>query len=173
MKLLFEYLEKGKNILFVGCLFLLFYALLCTFMSKENALDLKFAYSVEQAYVALGNFDAEERSTYRWGIWLLDMPYMIIYWLFFTGILLRLWDIRKVIWVPTVIVLLDFMENLAVLRMLKIFPKENADLASFASIFTTCKWIAVALLMVLLFFGVINHLFQRKFLSFEPGNDRI
>ncbi|RIW13146.1 hypothetical protein D0X99_17190 [Algoriphagus lacus] len=165
MKKLFQFLSKGKNLLLLAGLFLLFNYLLSHFLSKENALDLKFAYSVEEAYLALGNLDLDHRNVYSLGLWLLDTPYMIVYCLLFSGILLKLWGNRKVVFLPVLILTIDFFENLTVLKMLKIFPKENEFLALLSSFFTTSKWIMVAVLIFMILFGLLNFLVGRKILS--------
>lgn len=142
-------------------------------MPKENALDLKFAYSVEEAYLALGNLDWDHRNIYRFGIWVLDTPYMIVYCLLFSGILLKLWGNKRVVFLPVLILTIDFFENLTVLKMLRIFPKENEFLAILSSIFTTSKWILVALLVFMILFGLLNFLMSRKFLTFNSQKAEI
>ncbi|MBN7813182.1 hypothetical protein J0A68_19660 [Algoriphagus sp. H41] len=68
MKLLFQSLSNWGNILLLFSLFLLFNALLGSFLSKEHALDLMFAYSAEDAYAAPGQLSAEQLSAYEFGI---------------------------------------------------------------------------------------------------------
>lgn len=173
MKSAFLNLSKGKNLLFLGCLFLLFNLLMSHFMPKEHALDLKFAYSVEDAYLSLGSLDLESRQNYRWGIWLLDMPYMVVYSLLFSGVLLRLWRNRKLIIFPVGIFLLDFFENLLILRMLRIFPAGNDFLATFSSVFTTCKWLLIVAMLCIVGVGILNFLFSPKYSSLKSPETEI
>jgi hypothetical protein len=132
-------------------------------MPKEYALDLMFAYTVEEAYLALGSLDWENRDLYRLGIWALDMPYMAIYSLLFSGILLKLWNNKKVIWLPFSIFFMDLLENLMVLRMLKVFPREDQYLAIFSSIFSTSKWIMVAVLIGIIVIGLLSSITIGKY----------
>lgn len=131
-------------------------------MPKEHALDLKFGYSVEEAYGALSQLDTDERERYQLGILALDMPYLVIYFLFFSGILVRIWKKRQVVIIPFAILVFDFLENISVLRMLKLFPEQNELAAIFASIFSTSKWVMIGVLAAFIILGLILHFFKRS-----------
>lgn len=163
MKLLFQFLSKGKNLLLLFCLFLLFNFLLNSFMPKEYALDLRFAYSVEEAYGAIGHLDTDQRQFYRFGIWVFDMPYMVFYCLLFSGILIKLWKNKKTAWLPFAILIMDLFENLMVLRILKIYPTRNEILVTLASGFTTTKWVLVGILIFALLSGLLFVFSTRKY----------
>jgi hypothetical protein len=156
MKSLFVFLGKGKNLLLLACLFLLFNFLLSHFIPKEYALDLKFAYSADEAYLALGSMNWELRNVYRVVVWFLDMPYIFVYTLLFTGILLKLWRSRKVVWLTLSIFLMDLLENLLVLRLLKTFPGRSEVLAILCSFFSTSKWTLVIIMVLMIFIGLVN-----------------
>lgn len=146
-------------------MFLLFLSanfLLSAYMPKEHALDLKFGYSVEEAYGALSQLDTDERERYQQGILALDMPYLVIYFLFFSGILVRIWKKKQVVIIPFAILVFDFLENISVLRMLKLFPEQNEFAAIFASIFTTSKWVMIGVLAAFIILGLILHFFKRS-----------
>lgn len=155
------------NLIILSCLVILFNILLSSFLPADQALDLKFAYSVKEAYEAIGMLDLETRKIYRLGIWALDLPYMIIYGLLFSGILFKIWEKKKMMLIPLGVVLLDLFENLMVLRILKLYPIENEALATFASFFTTGKWLLVGVMVLMILFGLIHKFFDRK-LSTEP-----
>lgn len=131
-------------------------------MPKEHALDLKFGYSVEEAYEALGRLDADEREGYHFGILTLDMPYLVIYFLLFSGILVKIWKKKQVVFIPFLIMVFDFLENISVLSMLRLFPERNEPVAVFASIFTTSKWVMIGILAVFIILGLILHFFKRS-----------
>ena len=156
MKSLFVFLGKGKNLLLLACLFLLFNFLLSHFIPKEYALDLKFAYTADEAYLALGSMNWELRNVYRVVVWFLDMPYIFVYTLLFTGILLKLWRSRKVVWLTLSIFLMDLLENLLVLRLLKTFPGRSEVLAILCSFFSTAKWTLVIIMVLMIFIGLVN-----------------
>lgn len=137
------------------CLFLLFNALLGSFLSKEHALDLMFAYSAEDAYAALGQLSTEQLSAYEFGIWALDMPYMGVYCLLFSGLLLRVWKHKNLVLLPIAIALMDLVENLSVLKLLALYPTRDPGLAMVASVFTTSKWLLVGIMIPVLIVGLV------------------
>lgn len=155
-------MSNWVNLTILTCLLLLFNFLLSSFLPADHVLDLRFAYSVQEAYKEIGMLDVETRNIYRLGIWALDLPYMIIYGLLFSGILFKIWKTQKVLILPLGVVLMDFFENLMVLRILKIYPLENQVLATFASFFTTCKWLLVGLMFLTVLYGLFYNFFTRK-----------
>jgi len=123
-------------------------------MPKEHALDLKIAYTPDEAHAAIANLTSEEIRKYRLGILAFDMPYLVIYALFFSGILVKLWKKRWVVLIPFAIMMFDFFENLMVLQILKSFPDQNELIALLASIFTTGKWVMAGVLLVSILVGL-------------------
>lgn len=161
MKSLFLFLSKWKNLLILFGLFLLANFLLGKFMPKEYALDLKFAYTVEEAYAAMSQLTIEEQQRYKFGILALDMPYLVIYGLFFSGILMKLWKRNWIILIPVTIMVMDFLENLMVIQILNLFPDQSLILATLASIFTTSKWVTIGVLGGSTILGLFRMLFSR------------
>jgi len=142
-------------------------------MPKEHALDLMFAYSADDAYEALTKMDLSQRETYRTGIWALDMPYMAVYFLLFSGLLIRVLKSIKLAWLPFGVLVMDLFENLSVLKILALYPVQNMSLASVASLFTTSKWVLVAVLLVVFVCGLLSNLFSRKYLTSKSAEVRI
>lgn len=159
---LFKSMNSWSNLAILTCLLFLFNFLLSSQLPADNVLDLMFAYSVREAYEAIGMLDQETRKIYRLCIWALDLPYMLIYGLLFSGLLYKIWRTQKVLILPLGVVLMDFFENLMVLRILKIYPLENHILATLASFFTTCKWLLVGLMVFTIFYGLFHKFFSRK-----------
>lgn len=170
---LFETSGKTKNLVILSLLFGWFNLMLSQFLSKDHALDLKFAYSVEEAYLAIGQLNLDQRLLYRFGIWALDMPYMLVYGLLLGGILYRIWGKGKILWLPYLISASDFLENLWILRILKLFPQENEVLAILASIFTTAKWVFVLIAFGGIIYGILRWVSSRKSDSYEPEEIKI
>jgi hypothetical protein len=134
-------------------------------MPKDNALDLKFAYTVEEAYLLLGQLNQDQREFYSVGVWVLDLPYMLVYTLLFAGILYRLWDRKGVMWLPIYVLLADFCENIYILKILHNYPSHLADSVVIASILTTAKWIFVVMVLLVIIGGFMNRYFQTNFSS--------
>ncbi|WP_026969876.1 hypothetical protein [Algoriphagus terrigena] len=173
MKQFFQSLSKPGSLCLLAGLFLLFNFLLSSTMPKEHALDLMFAYSADDAYGALAKMDLSQRETYRIGIWALDMPYMAVYFLLFSGLLIRLLKNTKVAWLPFGVLVMDLFENLSVLKILALYPVQNMSMASVASLFTTSKWVLVVVLLVVLVFGLLSNSFSRKYLASKSAEVRI
>lgn len=173
MKSLFHYLSKWGNLLLLFSLLLLFYTLLSWILPKEHALDLMFAYSAKEAYSALGHLNPDQIRTYRIGIWALDMPYMGIYCLLLSGLMVKIWNNKNAAWLPVVIAAMDLFENISVLRLLALYPLENHSLAALASFFTTSKWVLVGVLFFAMIFGLVWTVFSKKHFSAKSADARI
>ncbi|MBN3583427.1 hypothetical protein JYB64_13595 [Algoriphagus aestuarii] len=150
----FSTLRKKSVLLFLAFLFVLFNLLLNYFLPAEQALDLKFAYSVDQAYLALGSLSKSDLALYKMGLLALDFPYLIVYGLLTTGVLLVLWESKKLTVVPLIIVLFDFFENILIIKLINNFPTQKPIFAWLASFCTTSKWIFIGLFLFLLLVGI-------------------
>ena len=130
--------------------------LFAIYFPKDHALDLKFAYSPEEAYLALSQLDSGKREAYFYSIWLLDMPYPVIYSAFFWGISYWLWN-KKWVLVPAIMAFFaDFLENLFIIQLLSHFPEQRTDLVIFASLCTSMKWIFVAAIFLVIATGLFR-----------------
>ena len=167
-KAIFSSLERRPILITLTILFFGFNFLLKHFISAEYALDLKFAYSVDQAYQAIGSLSKSELNMYQFGIWALDFPYMVVYGLLATGLLYKLWRNKKLVFVPLFIVLFDGLENILISQLLENFPQRHEDLAIFASVFTTFKWVSAVFLIILLLLGITKFYKREKL---EPAKN--
>lgn len=163
MKRLLNFVSKPVSIFVLAILLILFNGLLMLTMPKEFDLDLKFAYSVSDAFIALDSMGTNMRQFYRVGIWLLDFPYMLVYTLFFSGVIYRLWGESKMLLLPLVIGFFDLLENVMVLYLLNTFPDIPRVVANLASFFTTSKWIFVLFMMASVLGGLIRMIIHRKY----------
>lgn len=151
-------LSRKSVLLILTGLFFSFNFLLNYFLPAENVLDLKFAYTVEQAYAAIRSLSKPDLEIYKYGIWTLDFPYMFIYGLLTSGLIFTLWKNVKVLIIPVSIMFFDLMENIFILKILETYKVINPYLAIPASIFTTCKWIMFGVLVFTILLGVIKKL---------------
>lgn len=160
MNTFFEFLRNKRSLYVLLILFVVLNFSLTYFMPKDQALDLQFAYSTEEAYLLLGQLNQAQREFYSIGAWVLDMPYMLVYTLFFSGILYRLWNRKRAAWIAFFVLMADFFENLFILHLLKNYPSHLSDTVAYASIFTTSKWVLVGVVLVMIVGGLINRYFQ-------------
>lgn len=170
MNTLFELLRNKRSLYVLLILFVILNLSLTYFMPKDQALDLKFAYSVDEAYLLLGQLNQTQRDFYCFGAWALDLPYMIVYTLFFSGILYRLWNRKRVAWIAFSIFVADFFENLFILQVIHNYPSHLSDTVIYASIFTTSKWILVGVVLAAMVAGFLNRYFQFS-LSVPDSNE--
>ncbi len=159
---IFQFLGRRRNLIILFVLFLMFNVGLGWMMPKEHALDLKFAYSASEAYAALEDMGPAQRESYKIGIVSLDMPYIPVYCLLFSGLLVRVWKRRAAAWLPLAIAVMDLLENLSVLVLLALFPAKNETMGLAASFFSTSKWALIALLAIALVFGLISTVVFRR-----------
>ncbi len=162
MRSFFCDLESRRNLVILFLLFLWINYLLSSFLPKDYALDLKFAYTVEEAYQSLSNLNAEEIELYRFGVWSLDMPYLVIYFLFFSALLKRLWGGHRYFLIPLTIALMDLVENFLLMGILGAYPERMEVAVWVCSFFSTGKWIAVGVMILSILGGVWNSFFSRK-----------
>ena len=170
MTKLLDFVGKKNHLIVLFALVILFNVLLSFFMPKDQALDLKFAYTFGEAYQSIETMDLETRQIYRLGVWTLDFPYMILYSLAFYGLLFKIWGNRGFIKLPFLIALMDLGENLLVIKILNSFPDVNKSMAILASVFTTSKWILVGVLMLFILGGLFKIL-HSKALSKEEREE--
>ena len=132
--------------------------------TMQYILDVRFCYSVDQAYSALNAMGEAGRKAYFWTVLLVDMPYLIIYSLTYTLLLFllinRLHIQGKKYWgyLPFVVGLFDFFENIGILLLLTTYPEKHTVLAIITALFTSLKWVSAAivfLLLLLLLFRLI------------------
>ena len=162
MKSFFCDLERRRNLFILFILFIWINYLLSSFLPKDYALDLKFAYTAEEAYQALSHLSPKEIELYRFGVWSLDMPYLLIYFLFFSALLKRLWGGGRYYVIPMFISLMDLAENFLLLGILSKYPNRQETLVWICSVFSTLKWIAVGFLILWILGGVLNFFVSRR-----------
>lgn len=172
----FSSIVKRHVLILLAFLFVLFNFLLNYFLPSEYALDLKFAYSVDQAYYAISNLSKPDREIYRFGIFALDFPYMLVYGLLASGLLFCLWRNKIFVLIPLFIVFFDLLENILIIIILNNYPIEKPALAVMASFATTSKWLFVGLLLLSFLIGglrLIKIKGNHSFSIFESETEKI
>ena len=123
----------------------------------SNMLDLKLFYSKEdviKTFIAIG---PDGRSIYTLSSLLLDTAYPILYTSLFLGAYSKLFRSSKVILlVPITAFSFDILENLQITRLNLNFPNINETHVYLSSMATSLKWIAIAITVSVLMYGIIN-----------------
>lgn len=164
---------RGRNIpLFLGLYFMMV-VLVMNWGSEQiiqkagkslNPLDLHFSYTPTYAYQLLGEYGAEGRAFYAFFTMTADLVYPIIYTLLLCALVGHAWKIfiednfrlSRFIFVPFLVLLFDYAENICVFILLKNYPTQMDSLASLSSIFTSAKWICVGLCIVIILVGLVR-----------------
>ena len=162
MPSLFKSVSSTKILVILGILFVVFNLLIPQFLPKDQALDLRFAYSEEEAIFLLNQLTANQIDDYRFGLLALDMPYLIVYSLLFGGLLFRFWGNNFIIYVPFLAAFADFMENLGIYQILNVTPVIESPWILLASVFSTFKWIFVAIIFTGVFGGILRKVLSGK-----------
>ncbi|SFB33749.1 hypothetical protein [Algoriphagus aquimarinus] len=157
MEAIFRKLERPPSLLALVVLFALFNLLLNYFMPRELALDVRFAYSANEAYNSIQSMGPKVRENYLAVIWILDTAYMLVYLLLFSILIMKISKRKLLVILPLVIFILDLFENLMVTFLLLKFPVESQVLGFIASFFTTTKWLTVGAFCVIFIFCVIRN----------------
>jgi len=164
MKEIFRKLSKSSSLLVLLVLFILFNLLLNYFMPRDLALDVRFAYSANEAYDSLKSMGPKVRENYLIVIWALDTAYMVVYLLLFSAFMVRFMKSKALAIFPFLVFILDLCENLMVTILLIKFPVENQVLGFIASFFTTSKWLVVGFFSV----SFISYLIRNYVLKNQP-----
>lgn len=163
MQIIFKKLGKPSILVVLLTLFFLFIVLLNYFMPRSLALDVRFAYSANEAYELLNSMGPTLRNNYLFVIWGLDTSYMVIYLLLFSSLIVKFLNSKFLAVLPLLIFTLDFFENLMVTILLLRFPVESHVLGFIASFFTTTKWITVGVFWITFLSCLIyNYLFKNQ-----------
>jgi hypothetical protein len=166
----FEFLSRKITLVLLLLLLVGFNFLLAHFYPKEHALDLKFAYASDEAYESLSRLGPIQRDDYLLSILVLDMPYLIAYSSFLSGISFRIWKLRRVC-VPVLLTLsADFFENLSVIQMLNHYPQKLSHWVLFASFCTTSKWVFVGMTFLVIGLGGFRKYFLKERFLGQLGN---
>lgn len=140
------------------------------FSGGTKTMDTLFSYSPEDAYSMIDSFGDEGWAYYIFIETKLDFVYPIIY-TFFAAILYTLifnkilpseHILQRLHIFPSGALLVDYMENVSIIILVKSFPAHLNSLARLASIFTSIKWILLGLNGVILIVGGI-YWFRMKF----------
>lgn len=121
-------------------------------------LDVHLYYNAETAYNLLKSYDAAAFANYRLCALTVDMVYPVFYAflisLLIASVLRRRYTAGQSIhWLraaPFIIMLVDWFENLTIVRLMDQWPIFDADLANIAGLLTFTKWSLLAVVMSLL-----------------------
>lgn len=152
----FQILSNKKSILILFVIFIGFNIYFSNAAKELNELaqqevkilDLSFGYSFDDIKLFFEQIGSEGRLLYA-KISKVDMIYPIAYGLFLMSLISFFAKNNSKLLLlnlfPFTIIILDFVENISIQKMLTHFPNIGAEMVSFTSVITQSKWIFVGL----------------------------
>lgn len=163
MSKFFQKYATWRNVAFLlGLIALLNVLLFWSFNSNPelNPLDMRFSYSPEKAYQILSEYSDDERSRYILVELTLDILYPIVYSLCISFVLFLLHKSTRIAKVPLLLIAIDFAENILIVTLLSYYPTKLPTIVSFASFFTSMKWLLLLICALLLVYGLVRKIFK-------------
>ena len=123
-------------------------------------LDLHFSYSPDQVYEYLAVLGAKGRGDYTRMLLTSDLAFPVVYSMALSIALMIV--LRKLLPLasvylclfPFTIVIADWFENLCLVMVTREFPEQADIIASYASSFTSLKWVLIVLTVLILLTSV-------------------
>nr|WP_299204161.1 hypothetical protein [uncultured Brumimicrobium sp.] len=143
-----------KTIFFLFVIVMFFNLFLFPVFHSTNAdntlLDTQFSYAVNDAYLILDKYSAEEREEYFWGTLTLDLIYPWVYGLLLSMLLFKSSQRVFIALIPLVVIVADYLENLGIVLLLYHYPEKLNNVVRFASFFTSLKWVLILCTVLLI-----------------------
>lgn len=169
----FQLLGNKKTILILFLIFVGFNIYFSTVLKDLNEianqevkiLDLRFGYSLEEVNLFFRQIGSEGRILYE-KISMADMFYPIFYGLLLMSLISRFTKGNSKLLllnlIPLVMIILDFVENISIKKLMTHFPNIGADMVSFTSILTQAKWVFVGLSIFLVLILLGRNFYMKK-----------
>ena len=123
----------------------------------SNMLDLELFYNKENVVENFSIMGPDGRSIYVLSSLLIDTVYPILYLSLFLGAYFKLFRSSKaILLVPITAFSFDILENLQITRLNLNFPNINETHVYLSSMTTSLKWIAIAITVSVLMYGIIK-----------------
>ena len=161
-------LANGKVILLLLFLFLLAnFVVIQAIYPKFQTLDTLSSYTPDKAFQLISSYGEQGRQYYAMIEVTLDLIYPLITALLFSLIIFYTfkrafpghnWTLYLSL-APYAVLLADYLENICIVSMLLMYPRESSLLAQMSNFFTIAKFY-LAPLQLLFIVGLIGWLFQ-------------
>lgn len=128
----------------------------------ETVIDLHFTYTPEKVYQLLEGYGPDGRSYYFFAETTADTVYVLIYTMFFLGLIVWIYQhkisqshiLKSLLALPLLACCFDFLENICVLTLLTKFPERLDQVAVLSAVFTGGKWLFALLTLVTVVAGL-------------------
>lgn len=127
---------------------------------KTGVIDLTFGFSPDKTLDMVHEYGDAARDYYAKTEMTTDIVYPITYCLLFSIVLTLLYRgqsmINYVLFLPLLMMLFDFLENLTIVNLLKSYPDSSKSIAVLCEIFKILKWIAFADMTLMIVLGLFK-----------------
>lgn len=125
-----------------------------------NMIDLNLSYGIQDVYDAFNAMGEEGRVINIYSTLILDTVYPILYVSLILGAYVRLFSKNGyILLIPVLTGLFDLSENIQLVIMNLSYSTIDESQVALASLTTSLKWLFVAVMILILVFGI----FQKKF----------
>ena len=125
-----------------------------------NMIDLNLSYGIQDVYDAFNAMGEEGRVINIYSTLILDTVYPILYVSLILGAYVRLFSKNGyILLIPVLTGLFDLSENIQLVIMNLSYSTIDESQVALASLTTSLKWLFVALMILILVFGI----FKKKF----------
>ena len=155
--------SNNKSLFILVILYTVLSAILLINVSFDNRpIDLRFAYSAETAYQYVNNHAHETRVDLMvYGI-VVDILYPIITFFLLSFSLVIIFKNIDTVILPTVLLIVDYIENFGIITMMYMSEDKSIHLASVINGFTMLKWFIFGICICVIFYGSMRKL-NRKY----------
>lgn len=123
---------------------------------SAKMIDMAGAKSGTEIYQIIEKYNDHIRHSYIVGAVTIDLAFPLVYFLLFSLLLIRFWGKTRLILLPFLQIIFDFLENASIVIMLRSWPQQLPTLASATAIFSWIKWGLSALTVILILYGFIH-----------------
>jgi len=127
-------------------------------------IDLTIGFNPQKTLDMVAGYGDEARTYYARTEMTTDVAYPIAY-VFLFGIILSLLyrntSYARVNTLPFVMLLLDYAENVCIVKLLQSFPQQSVTVATFCEAFKLLKWVVFGAIILLIVGGLIGKLMNR------------
>ena len=130
----------------------------------ENMIDLKLSYGIQDVYDSFNAMGEEGRVINIYSTLILDTVYPILYVSLILGAYVKLFSKNGyILFIPILAGLFDLSENIQSVIMNLNYSTLDKSQVVLASLTTSLKWMFVALMILILVFGIFKKKLSSKF----------
>jgi hypothetical protein len=133
-------------------------------------IDLTLGFNPQKTLNMVAEYGVAARAYYAKVEMTIDAVYPIVYAFLLAIILTLFYRKKRFTWInklPFIVVAFDYIENINIIILLHSYPQQSPIIATLCEVFKLLKWITLGIIFLLVIFGLISKLFNKKKASFE------